>query len=120
MTRRKVARHVNHERRQKRGGGQVRGESVFVGAGAADSPGFGLEQIEGKDDAISFGVQLAEETEWLFEILGDEELCRVAELKLADCTNEEIAKTLGCHARTVKRRLQIIRSILSSAMSSGQ
>lgn len=117
ITRRKVARHVQHERRQKRGGGRVRGESVFVGVGAADDQPFGLDQIGGADDADTFGLQLAEQTEWLFEVLGDDELRQITELKLSEHTNEEIASILGCHVRTVKRRLQTIRSILASALT---
>lgn len=115
MTKRKVIRHVNHERRLKRGGGQVRGESVFGGAGG-DSNAFGLEEFGG-DDSDGFGHQFLEQTEWLFETLGDDELRRITELKLAEHTNEEIAVELGCHVRTVKRRLQTIRSILTAAMS---
>ena len=117
ITKRKVTRHAKHERRQKRGGGLVRGESVFVGAGGADSQAFGFDQIGGANDTDIFSLQLAEQAEWLFEVLGDVELRKITELKLAECTNEEIATELGCHVRTVKRRLQTIRSILQSALA---
>lgn len=115
ITKRKVARHAQHERRQKRGGGQVRGESVFVGNGGGASNAPGLEQFGGTG-LDNFSIQLADQAEWLFEVLGDDELRRITELKFAEHTNEEIAAMLGCHVRTVKRRLQTIRSILSSAM----
>ena len=115
MTKRKVSRHVTHERRQKRGGGMVRGESVFVRRGD-ESGGFGLEQFGG-DAANRFSLELADQAEWLFNVLGDDELRRITELKLQGHTNEEIAENLGVHVRTVKRRLSTIRSVLSAAMS---
>lgn len=113
MTKRKVIRHAKHELRLKRGGGQVRGESVFGGAGG-DSNAFGLAAF---GDDGEFGQQLLEQTEWVFEALGDDQLRCITEMKLAGHTNEEIAIEMNCNVRTIKRRLQTIRSILADAMS---
>ena len=117
ITKRKVTRDAIRQRRQKRGDGLVRGESVFVRGDRADSAAIGLDQVGAEDDADRLGVELAEQTEWLFKLLGDDELCRITELRLAEYSNEQIAEELGCHPRTVTRRLQTIRSIVASAIA---
>ena len=41
--------------------------------------------------------------------MGDDKLRRIAELKLACDSNEEIRQQLGCSLRTVTLRLELIR-----------
>jgi DNA-directed RNA polymerase specialized sigma24 family protein len=87
---------------QKRGGGAVRGESVFEEGG--------LEQVLGDEPTPETLVTLAEEHDRLLAVLGDETLRQIALKKLEGFTNEEIADQLGVTCRSVERKLQRIRA----------
>jgi hypothetical protein len=52
----------------------------------------------------------ADEYVRLMDLLPDEKLRRIAELKLQGCGNAEISKQLACGVRTVERKLAVIRS----------
>jgi DNA-directed RNA polymerase specialized sigma24 family protein len=117
ITARKAADLVQHERRQKRGGGAVQGESGFV-AGASDAEsGAGIDQVLGQEPTPAFAAQVTEEYERLLKRLGDAQLEQVALWKMEDYTNEEIAAKLGCVLRTVERKLRMIRAIWESKQS---
>jgi RNA polymerase sigma factor (sigma-70 family) len=97
------------ERRQKRGGGKVRGDSVFPdesGSGKA-----GIEQVVGPELSPSFAAQVAENYQRLLDKLPDEELRAIAVGKMESHTNEEIAALLGCAPPTVERKLHLIRQV---------
>lgn len=100
---------IANERRQKRGGGDVRGESAFVGA--ADSSAFGAmdQQAVAREPTPAEASELAEGVEVLLGTL-PAELREVAACKMNGFTNEQIAEQLDCSVRTVKRRLQQIRT----------
>lgn len=110
MTARKAADQAHHLRRAKRGGGQVRGESIFFGE---DSGGGIAEFVEIASDP-SFQMRFAEEVENRLRDLEHESLRSVAQLKLEGYANEEIAQRLGCTVRTIQRRLLEIRAVWSS------
>jgi DNA-directed RNA polymerase specialized sigma24 family protein len=97
-----------HQRRQKRGGGRVRGESALVCPGGE---GEGLAAVVGDEPTPDFAAQVAEECRVLLERLGDEELRAVALWKMEGYGNEEIAEKLGCVPRTVERKLRVIRGL---------
>lgn len=107
ITVRKAVDQVNHDRRQKRGGGKVRGESVFLKG--ADRPG--LEGIPDPEPTPELAMTMAEEFQRLLALLDDEELRSVALWKLDGYTNKEIAKKLGRARQTVHRKLRLIRNI---------
>ena len=54
-------------------------------------------------------AMVAEEYHRRLEGLGDETLRRIAELKLACHSNEEIRQQLGCSLRSVTLKLELIR-----------
>jgi DNA-directed RNA polymerase specialized sigma24 family protein len=54
---------------------------------------------------------MAESCRRLLDLLGDEQLQRIAVWRLEGHTNQEIADRLGCVVETVERRLRLIRSI---------
>ena len=93
---------------QKRGGGQVRGESVF---GHQDDGHDGLENILGTEPTPELAASVAENCRRMLDQLQDETLRQVALWTLEGYRTEEIADTLGCVRRTVERKLERIREI---------
>ena len=104
---------MRHEQRQKRGGGAVRGESVFQEGTEASSEEMGLDQILGSEPTPEFAAQVAEEYQQLLARLGDAELCKVAVWKMEGYSNKEIAAKLSCVPRTVERKVGLIRTLWS-------
>jgi RNA polymerase sigma factor (sigma-70 family) len=109
ITARKVADQVNRERRVKRGG-----DKVLVEVDLAETPGSSegssaLEQIISREPTPEFAAQVAEEYERLLNMLDDDQLREIAILRMEGYTMEEIAAKVGCVARTVRRRLGVIR-----------
>jgi DNA-directed RNA polymerase specialized sigma24 family protein len=109
ITVRKAADLVQYNRRERRGGGQVRGDSAFGGPGREG----GLDGVAADDPTPDVAAQLAEEFQRLLDRLGSDELRSIAVWKLEGYTNAEIAERLGCAAVSVERRLRLIRKILS-------
>jgi DNA-directed RNA polymerase specialized sigma24 family protein len=109
ITARKALDHMQHERRLKRGGGAVRGESALQGPESSSPPG--LDRVIGKEPTSEFAVQVSEECERLLQRLGDPALRSVAIWKMEGYTNAEIAAKLGCVEGTVERKLRVIRTI---------
>jgi DNA-directed RNA polymerase specialized sigma24 family protein len=115
ITARKAIDLVRHERRQKRGGGAVRGNSALDREGSSATAG--MEQIAGAEPTPEFAAQLTEECERLLGLL-DPEMRSIALWKMEGYTNEEIAATLGCVSRTIERKLGRIRTIWNHASNS--
>jgi len=109
ITARKATRQIKQMDRKKRGGGAVRGESVF--ARVDDSvPDFGIDQFMGNEPTPEFAALLAEQCERLLDTLEDESLRKIALYKLEGYSNEEVSREMDCSLRTVKRRLARIRT----------
>ena len=107
-----AARKAHKQRRKqatsKRGGGLVRGESVFFQVGA-DEAGAGLDQAVGAEPTPEFALEVAEECERRMACL-DDSLREIALYRLAGLTHVEIAAKLGCAVRTVERKAERIRA----------
>lgn len=110
ITARKASKSVRRATRTKRGGGQVRGESVFV---AGDQKQGTIDAAMGAEPTPEFAAAAAEEYRSLMDQLPDETFRELAELKLEGYTNEEIADRLNCSPRTVERKLNRIRETWS-------
>jgi DNA-directed RNA polymerase specialized sigma24 family protein len=106
ITARKASRFAERERRKKRGGGNLVGESVFA-SGDQDIAA-GMQQVVGGEPTPEFAAQFAEEHERLLSLL-DEDLRQIAQWKLEGYTNEEVAQKASCGVRTVQRKLNRIR-----------
>ncbi|MFL5338638.1 MAG: ECF-type sigma factor [Gemmataceae bacterium] len=112
VTVRKAAHLVRDQGRQKRGGG----------AAAASTPhneiddGPTLERILSQDPSPEVAAEMAEEYRRLLERLGDAELKDIAVARMEGCSVEEIATKQHCAPRSIKRRLQLIRSIWEKAV----
>jgi DNA-directed RNA polymerase specialized sigma24 family protein len=113
LTQRKAIDQVQRERRQKRGGGAVRGDSVFEAEAAGGTRGF--DGLPDSAPSPSWALQVAEECSSLLAALPAEELRRIAVLKMGGESNEEIAARLNCAVRTVERKLTRIRSVWSAS-----
>lgn len=108
ITSRKAKKRIRHLNALKRGGGDVRGESVFL---RADEQTAGINNIAGFELTPEFAELIDSGCEELLDQLDDDGLQRIAILKLQGFTNEEIAEELGCAVRSVERKLNRIRSI---------
>jgi DNA-directed RNA polymerase specialized sigma24 family protein len=98
---------VNRERRLKRGGGKVEGESALPGAGDSNPPG--LEQVVGDEPTPDFAAQVGEQCQRLLDQLGDDELRSIEVWKMEGYTNEEIAHKLDRAVVGIERRMRRIR-----------
>ena len=110
ITVRKAAAQVRHATRQKRGGGLVRGDSVYADAG-------GLAEVAGPEPTPAFLHQLAEEHQQLLEALEDDTLRKIALWKMEGWTGQEIAEKLGITRRCVERKLERIRERWKSELN---
>jgi DNA-directed RNA polymerase specialized sigma24 family protein len=110
LTSRKVQAHLRHHTRQKRGGGKVRGESVFL-APDAQQAGAGISGVEGTRGEPALEAEMTEAVEGLLESLGEPDLREIAVLRMEGYLVDEIAAQLEMSKRAVERRLQLIRKV---------
>jgi RNA polymerase sigma factor (sigma-70 family) len=108
ITHQKSVDHIRRGQRQKRGGGKVRGDSVFFRADDTEAGG-GFDQFTNHEPTPEQLVQVREELERLLGMLRNDMLRQVAMYKLEGCTNEEIAERLEMTTRSVERKLRLIR-----------
>ena len=106
MTARKTAQNIRSELAEKRGGGDVRGESVFLSNGSSAG---GLDTYSSPTERFAHGLSL--EMQEQLAGLGDESLREIAVRKLQGYTNSEIANELDCAERTIERKLERIRGM---------
>lgn len=111
ITERKALDQIQSQARQKRGGGTVRGDSVFFAPGKEDDTAGGFSTVPSDEPTPAAVIEMADEIRRLFEALGDAELRQIAQLKLDGHTNEEIRLALKCSLATVERRLAVIRAV---------
>lgn len=97
---------VAAEKAAKRGGGKVRGESVFL---QADDSYAGLSQALSSEHAPDVAAELSENLNELLRQLSEPPLQEIALFKLEGFSNQEIAKKIGRSVATVERRLKRIR-----------
>lgn len=117
----KVLDQRKHEAREKRGGGKVVSEADLAADDDAARP---LDQLDPTaviyqtargEPTPEFAALVAEEYARRMDQLGDPELCRIAELKLACFTNQEIAQAIGRSLRTTTLRLEKIHKLWAPA-----
>jgi DNA-directed RNA polymerase specialized sigma24 family protein len=106
ITERKAVDHVNHERREKRGGGNVRHEGSLGGDSSVTAP---FDHVASSEPTPEGAARIADNCQRLLEALQDDQLRAVALAKLEGYSNEEIAQRLKRSVPTVERKLQRIR-----------
>lgn len=109
ITARKATAKLRKHYTQKRGGGGVRGESIFVQPDGDESDGIG--NILGSEPTPEFAMNVAENCQEMLATLDDEVLQDVAKMTLEGYTPAEIAKKHDCARRTIERKLERIREI---------
>lgn len=105
----KVADQGRKHRAVKRGGGAVRGDSIFLKSGCEEDR-VAFAQFAGSDEAPDMIVQLHEEHQRLLDHLGDDLMREVARRRLDGESADEIAACLNISPRTVRRKLELIRA----------
>jgi RNA polymerase sigma factor (sigma-70 family) len=101
---RKAINVLRKEQRLKRGGGGEAGDTAVIGT--ADS----RVEAPALEPTPEFAAMFAESVERLLALLDDDELRRIALLRLDGYANAEIAGLIGKSLPTVERRLRLIRS----------
>lgn len=105
ITARKAGAQAQRRRAKKRGGDW---HALGTRPGDVDLQDE-LAEVAGREPSPEFAAQVAEEFDRLLARLLDDQLRRVAIMRLEGFTNDEIAERLGCARRTVARRLDLIR-----------
>ena len=108
LTRQKTVDYIREQTRQKRGGGDVRGESVFLNAATSSSIG-GIDQIAVQEPTPEFLMMMNEEHARLLELLPDDLMRDVAIRRMQGESNDEVAAALNISVRSVERKLSLIR-----------
>jgi DNA-directed RNA polymerase specialized sigma24 family protein len=109
ITQRKVVAVVRRRSCLKRGGGVVFGESALLDG--SDDGAEGVAMTLGRAPSPEIAAQLAEDFKRLMEALADETLRMIALMKMEEHSSLEIAGRLGISARSVDRKLRLIREI---------
>lgn len=117
LTGRKVNAHLRHQTRQKRGGGAVRGESVFMDPEDARKTA-GIGGISGGQMTADLNVELEEACNHLLDQLPDPQLRQIAVMRMDGFLVDEIADRLEISKRATERRLQLIRKTWTEAVES--
>jgi len=107
ITRRKSSSFIKYHTAAKRGGGKTRGESVFNAGGDSDHA-MGIEQIPDEAPSAEVADGVFSTCTDLLDSL-DDQLRRVALLRIEGYTNAEIAERLGMAVRSVTRKIALIR-----------
>lgn len=108
-------RKANDQKRRhlaaKRGGGRVRGESVFEAGNSGETSLPGIGHILDSAPTPEFAAETLDQLRALLHALQDDALRQLTIAKLEARSNEEIAQQLGISLRSVERRLSLIRQI---------
>ena len=107
ITGQKSVDQIRRQMSQKRGGGGVRGDSIF--ASPSDDGPQGFEQFLSAEPTPEFILVVEEQQQRLFGLLRDDVQRDIAQLRMEGHSNEEIAEKLNISIRTVERKLALIR-----------
>lgn len=111
ITTRKAASVIERNHRQKRGGGDVRGDSAVIAGENSGSMLAGFDRLASEKPSPDIAAVMADQTHQLLKALPDRMSQRIAALKIEGFTHQEIADRLEVNTRTVERRLKQIREL---------
>ncbi len=113
ITARKACAQRRRHFAEKRGGGCVGGESMFLRRDNDHGRNDGIGAVLGDQPTPELACMVAEECNHMLDALQDEALREIALLTLEGYSVPEIAERRGCVRRTVERKLERIRTIWS-------
>lgn len=113
ITLRKVSQQRKRIGAKKRGGMQVRGESIFSEFGESAGPAF--DGLPNDELPVGLLVEMNGTCQAMMDRLGDDVLRRIAGMRLDGYSNAEIAAKLGIVERSVERKLNRIRALWADA-----
>lgn len=116
MTGMKAVDQIRRQTAKKRGGTELRGESIVDGPTNDQTPA-GFDQFLGEDPSPEFIVAMDEQYQVLMNALSDESQRQVAKLRMDGFTNEEISKRLEISVRSVERKLKLVRDTWEHELS---
>lgn len=112
MTERAAIDQLRSQNRQRRGGGNVLGESAL---GGQESTGADpLAQVVGNEPTPEFLALVREQLANLLGSLPSEPLQELAIAKMEGYTNSDLATRFECSERTIERRIRLIRKTLQA------
>jgi len=112
ITARKASRRFRQQAKLDKHGAAIRGESIFYSP-SGDSPAGNMAEQAADHQTPDFDLLMSESCNQLLERLPDENLKRIALLKLEGLSNRQIADQLDCVERSVERKLNRIRDYWS-------
>lgn len=104
----KAVDQIRRQTAKKRGGSDLRGESIVAGVSGQLS---GFDQLIHGEPTPEFIAIMDEQRRNLFDALPDRSQKEVARMRLEGFLNEEIAQQLGISLRSVERKMKVIREI---------
>ena len=110
MVRYKAIDHVRNEKRDKRGGENLRGESIFIKTDDAQMRD-GIAEYAVDPNSVVGIAGFREQHQLLMDKLDDDILREVATMRLEGHMVKDIAKHFDKSDRWVKRKLALIRAI---------
>jgi DNA-directed RNA polymerase specialized sigma24 family protein len=113
ITVRKALDTMRHQTRQKRGGGQVLGESALLCGDGGGEDGEGVAAVLGREPTPEEVARFADDYTRFLDRLTDPALRDVAMRRLEGHSTQEIAQALDVSTKTIDRKLQLIRAIWS-------
>ena len=115
ITKNKLLDRRRRQQAQKRGGGNVRGESIWAQTG--EDCGLHEQRDTRHNMTPEAQVELLETTDLLFQQLEDDKTREVARLLLAGYRINDIAEELNCVRRTVERKIAQIRELWNDVLN---
>jgi RNA polymerase sigma factor (sigma-70 family) len=108
-TKRKAVDHIRREAAQKRRGNRKQQEFQREN-GAPTSWPFSLDELIGSNPTPDFLVELEEQYARLLDMLRNDQLRKIAILRIEGYTVAEIAQKINIGVRAIERKLQLIRN----------
>lgn len=102
---------VRRERAGKRGGGQVRGDSVFLRIDGEQAPG--IDNERGSDPNPAEEAMLTERYHQLMDTLGSDQMREIILMRMEGHEVTDIAQQVKLSERSVRRKIAMARSCWS-------
>jgi RNA polymerase sigma factor (sigma-70 family) len=110
VTKQKVINHIRRESALKRGAGRVQANSA-TNPSSEDRRLLAVDRVLSEEPMPEFIVMLEEQHNRLLGLLRDDQLRRIAVMRIEGFTVPEIADEFGVSSRSIERKLQLIRDV---------